>query len=165
MRQFDELLAANVAYAETFDKGDLPRAPARCVAIVTCMDARIQPERVLGLRSGDAHVIRNAGGRAAEALRSLVISQRLLGTTEIVVLHHTDCGMLLFTNQQLADKIQAELGVDVHGQDFLPLTDLEQGVRDDVALLRASPLIPRSVPISGAIYDVHTGRVREIIRV
>jgi carbonic anhydrase len=164
MRQFDEFLAANKAYAERFDNGELPRAPARQVAVVTCMDARIQPEAILGLRSGDAHVIRNAGGRAGEALRSLVISQRLLGTSEIVVLHHTDCGMLLFTNQQLADKIQAELGVDVHGQDFLPLTDLEQGVRDDVALLRASPLISPHIPISGAIYDVHTGLVHEVVR-
>jgi len=138
--------------------------PARKVAIVACMDARLHPEKVLGIDIGDAHVIRNAGGRAQDALRSLVISQRLLGTREIVVLHHTDCGMLTFTNEQLAAKIQSDLGVDVSGQDFLPFADLEQSVRDDVAFLRNSPLIPKDIPISGAIYDVRTGRVHEVVR-
>jgi carbonic anhydrase len=164
MRRFDEFLEANATFAAGFDKGDLPMPPARKVAVVACMDARLHPEQVLGLEIGDAHVIRNAGGRAADAVRSLVISQRLLGTSEIVVLHHTDCGMITFTNEQLATKIQAELGVDVSGRDFLPFTDLEQGVRDDVALLRESPLIPRDIAISGAIYDVSTGKVHEVVR-
>jgi carbonic anhydrase len=164
MSLFDELLEANEAFAANFDKGHLAAPPARRLAVVTCMDSRIHPEKSLGLADGDAHIIRNAGGRAQEALRSLVISQRLLGTNEIVVLHHTDCGMVLFTNQQLADRIQAELGVDVQGMDFLPFSDLEQSVRDDVAFLRASPLIPKDIPISGAIYDVETGRLREIVR-
>ena len=164
MSRFDEFLAANEDFVAGFAQGGLPMPPARRVAIVACMDARLHPEKVLGVAIGDAHVIRNAGGRAADALRSLVISQRLLGTQEIVVLHHTDCGMLTFSNADLAAKVQADLGVDVSGQDFLPFGDLEQSVRDDVALLRASPLIPADIPISGAIYDVHNGRVHEVVR-
>ncbi|NTU81593.1 MAG: carbonic anhydrase [Chloroflexales bacterium] len=162
--QFEQFLTANAQFATAFNQGGLPMPPARHVAIVTCMDARLHPEKVLGLAIGDAHVIRNAGGRAADALRSLVISQRLLGTTEIVVLHHTDCGMLTFTNDQLAARVHADLGVDVAGQDFLPFADLAQSVRDDVALLRVSPLIPKDIPISGAIYDVDTGQVHEVVR-
>ncbi len=164
MTRFDEFLKANEAFAAGFDRGDLPMPPARKVAVVACMDARLHPEKALGIDIGDAHVIRNAGGRAQDALRSLVISQQLLGTREIVVLHHTDCGMLTFTNEQLAAKIASELGVNVEGQDFLPFADLEQSVRDDVAFLRNSPLIPKDIPISGAIYDVRTGRVHEVVR-
>lgn len=164
MSRFDEFLKANEAFVAGFDKGGLPMPPARKVAVVACMDARLHPEKVLGLEIGDAHVIRNAGGRAKDAIRSLVISERLLGTTEIVVLHHTDCGMLTFSNEQLADKVQADLGVDVHGEDFLPFSDLAQSVRDDVAILRASELIPQDIPISGAIYDVTTGQVHEVVR-
>jgi len=165
MANYEEFLAANRQYAGAFDRGDLPMPPARHVAVLTCMDARLHPEKFLGLDVGDAHVIRNAGGRASEdAIRSLVISERLLGTTEIVVIHHTDCGMVTFTNQQLADKIKQDLGVDVKGRDFLPFTDLEQSVRDDVATLRQSPLIPQNISIAGAIYDVHSGKVQEVIR-
>jgi carbonic anhydrase len=164
MSRFDEFLEANVGFADTFDQGHLPMPPARKVAVVACMDARLHPEKVLGLAIGDAHVIRNAGGRAADAIRSLVISERLLGTTEIVVLHHTDCGMLTFTNEQLAAKVASDLSVDVSGQDFFPFSDLEQSVRDDVAILRASPLIPKDIPISGAFYDVTTGKVHEVVR-
>jgi carbonic anhydrase len=165
MAQFEAFLTANTRYAERFDKGDLPMPPARKVAVLTCMDARLHPEQFLGLEVGDAHVIRNAGGRASEdAIRSLVISQRLLGTTEIVVIHHTDCGMITFTNAELAAKIQHDLGVDVGDRDFLPFTDLAQGVRDDVALLRESALIPKDIPISGAVYDVRSGSVQEIVR-
>jgi carbonic anhydrase len=163
--RFDEFLAENTKFAATFGEGHLPMPPARKVAVVACMDARLHPEKALGLAIGDAHVIRNAGGRAHDAIRSLVISQRLLGTTEIVVLHHTDCGMLTFSNEQLAAKVHDELGVEVTGQDFLPFSDLEQSVRDDVTALRASPLIPRTIPISGAIYDVTTGKVSEVVRV
>lgn len=164
MSRFDEFLEANTTFAENFAQGDLPMPPARKVAIIACMDARLHPEKVLGLALGDAHVIRNAGGRAEDAIRSLVISERLLGTTEIVVLHHTDCGMLTFTNEQLAAKVQADLGADVSGRDFLPFPNLEQSVRDDVELLRASPLIPADILISGAIYDVATGKVHEVVR-
>jgi carbonic anhydrase len=165
MSTFDELLTANQAYAAAFDRGNLPMPPRRQVAVLTCMDARLHPEQFLGLALGDAHVIRNAGGRASEdALRSLVISERLLGTREIVVIHHTDCGMQTFTNAQLAAQIQQELGVAIGARDFLPFADLEQSVRDDVKILRDSLLIPNDIPITGAIYDVRTGQLREIIR-
>jgi carbonic anhydrase len=165
MSVYDEFLAANQHYAQGFDRGDLPMPPARHVAVVTCMDARLHPEKFLGLDVGDAHVIRNAGGRASEdALRSLAISERLLGTTEIVVIHHTDCGMLTFTNDQLAERIKHDLGVDVAGRDFLPFPDLEQSVRDDVATIRESSLIPKDIPVAGAIYDVHSGKLEEIVR-
>jgi carbonic anhydrase len=162
---FDEFVKANQRYSAAFEQGELPMPPARHVAVVTCMDARLHPEKFLGLDVGDAHVIRNAGGRASDdAIRSLVISQRLLGTNEIVVIHHTDCGMVTFSNQDLAAKIQQDLGVDVSGRDFLPFGDLEQSVRDDVATLRESPLIPNDIPISGAIYDVRSGKLLEVVR-
>jgi carbonic anhydrase len=165
MATFDEFLTANQSYSQSFDRGDLPMPPARKVAVLTCMDARLHPEKFLGLDVGDAHVIRNAGGRASEdALRSLVISERLLGTTEIVVIHHTDCGMVTFSNADLAAKIQQDLGVDVGERDFLPFSNLEQSVRDDVAILRESPLIPKDIPISGAVYDVRSGTVQEVVR-
>ncbi len=165
MTVYDEVLAANAAFADTFTAGDLPMPPARRVAVVTCMDARIHPERVLGFNIGDAHVIRNAGGRVSEdAIRSLVISQQLLGTREIIVIHHTDCGMLTFSNADLAATIKRNLQVDVGERDFLPFSDLEQSVRDDVATLRQSPLIRADVPITGAIYDVTNGRVIEVVR-
>ncbi|MBV9788593.1 MAG: carbonic anhydrase [Chloroflexi bacterium] len=165
MATFDDFLTANQSYSQAFELGNLPMPPARNIAVLTCMDARLHPEKFLGLDVGDAHVIRNAGGRASEdAIRSLVISERLLGTTEIVVIHHTDCGMVTFTNADLAAKIQQDLGVDVGDRDFLPFPDLEQSVRDDVAILRESPLIPQDIPISGAIYDVHSGTLQEIVR-
>ncbi len=165
MVRFDEFKEANERYAASFDKGDLPTPPARQVAVVTCMDARLHPEEFLGLEVGDAHVIRNAGGRVSEdAIRSLVISERLLGTNEIVVIHHTDCGMLTFENEDLMAKIREDLGVDATGHDFLPFPDLEQSVHDDVETLRRSEFIPDDVQISGAIYDVQSGQLREIVR-
>ena len=162
MATTDELLAANERYAARFDKGQLPLPPARRVAIVTCMDARIDPAKALGLNEGDAHVIRNAGGRAQEALRSLVISERLLGTREVVVIHHTDCGMLTFTDDELREKVRHDLGADASHIAFLPFKDLDESVRLDVAYLRASPLIPADVPVRGFVYDVRTGAVTEV---
>jgi carbonic anhydrase len=159
MSVIQDFIEANKRYAATFQKGDLPLPPAKKVAIVTCMDARIHPARILGLEEGDAHVIRNAGGRTAEALRSLIISEQLLGTTAIVVIHHTDCGMLTFENAELQRQLQEKFGADASGIDFLPFSDLEQSVRDDIALLRASPFIPADIEIAGFIYDVHTGRL------
>src|SRR5579864_464213 len=126
-----EFRKANEAYAATFEKGNLPMPPARHVAVVTCMDARLHPARFLGLELGDAHVIRNAGGRVSDdALRSLVISQQLLGTNEVVVIHHTDCGMLTFSNDDLRAKIKQDLHANADDIDFLPFKDLEQSVRD-----------------------------------
>ena len=162
MSQTDQLLDANRTYARSFDRPGLPMPPARQVAVVTCMDARLLPDRFLGFDLGDAHVIRNAGGRAREALRSLVISQQLLGTREVLVIHHTDCGMLTFNNDQLRAKVRATLHADADDVDFLPFSDLEQSVREDVAYLRASPLIPDEIPVRGFIYDVNTGALTEV---
>jgi carbonic anhydrase len=162
MSASDELLRANAEYARTFDRGTLSMPPARRLAIVTCMDARIDPARAFGLEEGDAHVIRNAGGRAREALRSLVISQRLLGTTEIAVIHHTECGMLTFTNPDLHAKVKKDLGADASHIDFLPFSDLEESIREDVSFLMSSPLIPGDVVVRGFLYDVRTGRLNEV---
>ena len=160
MSVVQEFLKANEAYAANFQKGHLPMPPARHVAVLTCMDARLHPSRFLGLEEGDAHVIRNAGGRASDdAIRSLVISEQLLGTNTIVVIHHTDCGMLTFSNSDLRTKIKQELHANADSIDFLPFGNLEQSVRDDVATLKASPLIPDNIEISGFIYDVESGKL------
>ena len=160
MTVVQEFLKANEAYAANFQKGDLPMPPARHVAVLTCMDARLHPSRFLGLEEGDAHVIRNAGGRASEdAIRSLVISEQLLGTNTIVVIHHTDCGMLTFSNSDLRTKIKQDLHANADSIDFLPFGNLDQSVRDDVATLKASPLIPDNIEISGFIYDVESGKL------
>ena len=159
----DEFLDSNAAYANGFAKGNLPLPPARRTAVLVCMDARIDPAKALGLEEGDAHVIRNAGGRASDdALRSLVISYQLLGTREFVVIHHTDCGMVTFTNEQLRQKINDELGADASHIDFLAFTDLAQSVRDDLDTIRTSPLIPDDIPVRGFIYDVTSGALREV---
>jgi carbonic anhydrase len=143
---------------------DKSARPSRRAAILTCMDERLRPEQALGMEPGDAHVIRNAGGRASDdALRSLVISTRLLGTTEIAVIHHTDCGMLTFTNDDLRTKLRDETGADASHIDFLPFADLEASVRDDVSALRASPFVDDSIPVSGYVYDVHTGAVTQVV--
>ncbi|MDQ2654677.1 MAG: carbonic anhydrase [Chloroflexota bacterium] len=162
MATLDEVRAANDLYADHFDKGHLPMPPGRRFAVVACMDARLDPARVLGLEEGDAHVIRNAGGRAGEAIRSLVISQRLLGTQEIIVLHHTDCGMLTFDNDTLHGIVREQLGADSTAIDFLPFSDVAESVREDIEIIRHSPLIPNDIPVSGFIYDVKTGKISEV---
>ena len=155
-----EFQKANDAYASSFSKGDLPMPPARHVAVLTCMDARLDPARFLGLEVGDAHVIRNAGGRASEdAIRSLAISQQLLGTNAVVVIHHTDCGMLTFSNEDLRTKLKQQLNADAEHIDFLPFKDLEQSVRDDVATIKNSPLLLKNIEVSGFIYDVKSGKL------
>ncbi|KAH0592656.1 hypothetical protein MHUMG1_09649 [Metarhizium humberi] len=156
-----EFEAANKQYAATFDKGTLPLPPGRKVAVVACMDARLDPAKALGLSEGDAHVIRNAGGRTVDALRSVVISQQLLGTREIVIVHHTDCGMLTFSDEQLRAKVRRDLGEDVDHISFLPFGDVKQSVLDDVQVLRKSPLV-LDVPISGYIYDVTSGKIERV---
>jgi carbonic anhydrase len=129
------------------------------------MDARLHPEKFLGLEVGEAHVIRNAGGRASEdAIRSLIISSRLLSTREFVVIHHTDCGMLTFTNKELQAKLQSDTGADASGIDFLPFADLEESVREDVGRIRGSPFISKDIPVSGFIYDVRTGLLQEVAK-
>ena len=139
--------------------------PARKVAVVTCMDARLQlhPEKFLGLEIGDAHVIRNAGGRVADALRSLIISTHLLGTREFVVIHHTDCEMLTFSNAELHERLADVTGTDASHIDFLPSADCEERVREDVEIIRTSPYLPDDAPVSGFIYDVFSGRLETVV--
>ncbi len=163
MSALDELLAANERYAASFSKGDLPVPPARKVAVLTCMDARLDPEKFLGLQEGDAHVIRNAGGRASDdAIRSLVISYKLLGTREFLVIHHEDCGMMTHTNEQIREVLRRDLNADASGVDFLPFTDLDESVREDVEAIRSSPLVADDIAVRGFVYDVKSGRLREV---
>jgi carbonic anhydrase len=155
----DEITRANEGYAAGFTKGDLPMPPARRFAVLTCMDARLNPAKFLGLEEGDAHVIRNAGGLATDdAIRSLVISHWLLGTKEAVVIAHTDCGMLTFTNEVLHERLPPE-GRDV---DFLPFADLNESVRVSLRRIRESPLLPDEFEAAGLVYDVRTGQLREV---
>lgn len=163
MAERDTLAAANERYADAFSHGSLPTPPARRLAVVTCMDARLDPARFLGLEPGDAHVIRNAGGLVTDdVLRSLVISHWLLGTEEVVVIAHTDCGMLTFSNEELRGRLAAETGADASDVDFLPFGDLETSVRDGFRAIRESPLLPGSLQLSGWVYDVRSGRIGEV---
>jgi len=162
MSEIDEVLKKNQRFSGERSPVFLPLPPARHLAIVTCMDARLDPASAFGLSEGDAHVIRNAGGRAQDALRSLVISQRLLGTTAITVVHHTDCGMLTFANDDLYKKVEKDLGSDASNIDFLPFPDLHKSVRDDVEFLRNSPLIAPNTEIRGFVYDVKSGQLVEV---
>ena len=163
MSYFENFLKANQAYVELHGDLHLSIKPKTKVAIVTCMDSRLHVAPALGLALGDAHILRNAGGRVTEdMIRSLVISQQQMGTREIVVLHHTDCGAQTFNNEAFQEHLKCELGVDVSGQDFLPFQDIDESVREDMKLLRECPLIPDDVIISGAVYDVDTGSMREI---
>ncbi len=177
----DEVLAANEEYASSFTQGDLALPPARGFAILTCMDARLDPARYAGLSEGDAHVIRNAGGRASDdAIRSLVISYKLLGTAEWFVIHHSDCGMEFFTNDVIRGLLSssletAQLGPDGFTDvgegpgsdagndiDFLTIEDNAASVTEDVERIRNHPLVPARIPIYGYIYDVRTGRLVEV---
>jgi carbonic anhydrase len=159
----DELLGNAEQYAAGFDKGELPLPPARKVAVLACMDARLNPYGLLGLQEGDAHVIRNAGGVVTDdEIRSLAISQRLLGTEEIILIHHTDCGMLTFTDDEFKRSIQDEVGIKPEwaAESF---TDLDEDVRQSLGRILASPFIPRKDSVRGFIYDVHTGELREVV--
>jgi carbonic anhydrase len=158
----DDLLENAQRYAETFNKGDLPLPPARRVAVVACMDARLNPYGLLGLAEGDAHIIRNAGGVVtADVIRSLTISQRLLGTREIILIHHTDCGMLTFTDDAFRAQVQADTGIK---PDWVPqaFADVEVDVRQSIARIKASPFVPHKDSIRGFVYGVESGRLREV---
>ncbi len=178
----DEVLSANARYASEFgDKGSLPMPPGRRFAVLTCMDARLDPAKYAGLAEGDAHVIRNAGGRASDdAIRSLVISYKLLGTREWFIIHHTDCGMLTFTNEIMTDLLNSSLEtatVDANGWhdtgagpgspegayiNWLTIQDNPKSVVEDVKRVRSHPLVPADIPIYGYIYDCQTGKLIEV---
>ena len=158
----DELLANAERYAAAFDRSDLPMPPAKGIAVVACMDARVNPYGLLGLSEGDAHVIRNAGGVITDdEIRSLAISQRLLGTKEIILIHHTDCGMLTFSDDEFRRQIQRETGIKPEwaAETF---DDLEEDVRQSIARIENSPFIPVKDQIRGFVYDVKTGRLNEV---
>ncbi len=162
MTQIDELLANNSRYAASFDKGDLPIPPARGMAVVACMDARLDVYKILGLKEGDAHVIRNAGGVVTDdVIRSLVISQRLLNTREIILIHHTDCGMLTFRDDDVKDMIEADTGLRPQFA-MEAFGSLEQDVRQSMARIHASPFIPDKDQVKGFIYDCATGSLNEV---
>jgi|SRR5436190_10096321 len=159
----DELLANNASYAAGFTKGDLAMPPAKKVAIVACMDARLDPARVLGLEEGDAHVIRNAGGVITDdAIRSLTISQRLLGTEEIILIHHTDCGMLTFADDEVKTAIADETGIRPHFA-LEAFSDCDADVRQSIARIKASPFLPHTDQVRGFNYEVESGRLREVV--
>lgn len=181
MSVHDEVIAANGAYAASFDKGDLALPPARGFAILTCMDARLDPAKYAGLSEGDAHVVRNAGGRASDdAIRSLVISYKLLGTKEWFVIHHTDCGMEFFTNDIMGGLLESSLETAALGAegfydvgegpgspvgreiDWLTISDQAGAVVDDVRRIREHPLVPSRIPVYGYVYDVRSGKLIEI---
>jgi len=162
MPTIDELVENAQEYAQTFDRGELPLPPAKRVAIVACMDARLNPYGLLGLEEGDAHVIRNAGGVITDdEIRSLAISQRLLGTEEIMLIHHTDCGMLTFADDDFRRQVQEDTGIKPEwaAETF---SDLDEDVRQSIARIKASPFIPRKNQVRGFVYDVHEGRLREV---
>ena len=158
----DQLVKNNESYARSFTKGDLPLPPAKGVAVLACMDARLDVHKILGLQEGDAHVIRNAGGVATEdAIRSLVISQRLLGTKEIILIHHTDCGMLTFKDDDVKAKITSEVGIRPHFA-LEAFGDLEADVKQSIARIKASPFIPTKSSVRGFVYDVKSGKLNEV---
>jgi carbonic anhydrase len=158
----DELLKNNEAYAQSFDQGGLPMPPAKKIAVVTCMDARLSPYVMLGLNEGDAHVIRNAGGVITDdEIRSLAVSQRLLGTEEIMVIHHTDCGMLTFSDDDFKREIQEETGMKPQWP-VEAFADLDEDVRQSVARIKTNPFIPKKDAVRGFVYEVETGLLREV---
>ncbi len=162
MSATDELLKNNEAYAASFDMAELPLPPARKVAVVACMDARLNVYGALGLQEGDAHVIRNAGGVVTDdEIRSLTISQRLLATEEIILIHHTGCGMLTFSDDDFKESIQQETGIKPEWA-AEAFSDLETDVRQSIARIKASPFIPRKDSVRGFIYEIETGRLREV---
>jgi carbonic anhydrase len=158
----DELLRNNAEFAGSFSNGDLPMPPGKHLAVVACMDARLNVYALLGLREGEAHVIRNAGGVVSDdVLRSLVISQRLLGTREVILVHHTDCGMLTFTDDTVKADIEADVGLRPHFA-LEAFSDLERDIRQSIARIKASPFVPHKDAVRGFIYDVRSGALQEV---
>ena len=158
----DQLVRNNESYAKSFTKGDLALPPAKGIAVLACMDARLDVHKILGLHEGEAHVIRNAGGVATDdAIRSLVISQRLLGTNEIVLIHHTDCGMLTFKDDEVKGKIESEVGIKPAFA-LEAFANLEDDVKQSIARIEASPFIPNKTSVRGFVYDVTSGRLNEV---
>jgi carbonic anhydrase len=158
----DELLRNNAEFASSFSNGELPMPPSRNLAVVACMDARLNVYALLGLGAGEAHVIRNAGGVVSEdVIRSLAISQRLLGTREVILVHHTDCGMLTFTDDQLKADIEADTGVRPHFA-LEAFSDLERDIRQSIARIKASPFVPHKDAVRGFVYDVRSGALEEV---
>jgi len=164
MSTTDELLRANERYAQSFQLGHLPMPPARKVAVLACMDARLTVEQLLGLQTGEAHIIRNAGGIATEdALRSLLISHYLLGTQEFLIINHTDCGMLTFKDEDLRSRLEKQTGTAVFAPVYFhAFSDLESNVRRQIERVCSHPWISKQIPVRGFIYDVKTGRLREV---
>jgi carbonic anhydrase len=159
----DEVLRANEAFAASFRSGALPAPPARHLAVVTCMDARIVPLEVFGLEPGDAHVVRNAGGRVSDdVLRSLLVSIHLLGVRAVAVVHHTECGMRGQTDEEMRAAVEQATGASAAGVDFQAVTDAERAMHDDLERLRSSPLVPAEVDVRGYEYDVRTGRLHRL---
>jgi carbonic anhydrase len=158
----DELLRNNAEFASSFSKGDLPMPPGKGLAVVACMDARLNVYALLGLEEGQAHVIRNAGGVVTEdVIRSLAISQRLLGTSEVILVHHTDCGMLTFTDDQVKADIEADTGLRPHFA-LEAFSDLERDVRQSIARIKHSPFVLNKDSVRGFIFDVTTGKLQEV---
>ena len=164
MSVIEEVIKANENYAQNFTIGDLPMPPGRKLAVVACMDARVTVEEVLGLKTGDAHIIRNAGGIVTEdTVRSLIISHHLLGTQEFLLIHHTDCGMLTFKDEELRAKLQQQTGTaTVAPVHFHAFSDLEEDVRQQIQKLKSHPWIPKHIPVRGFIFDVKTGKLHEV---
>jgi carbonic anhydrase len=159
----DDLLAGNARHAETFAGGDLSSRPARHLVVLTCMDTRLDPNAMLGLQVGDAHVLRNAGGRVTDdVIRSLIVSVEVLGTNAVAVIQHTDCGMTKTTDDGLRELVRERRGVDPDDVRFLTIADQAESIRADVASLRASPFLPPDLDVRGFLYDVKTGRLAPI---
>ncbi|HEX8984431.1 MAG TPA: carbonic anhydrase [Bryobacteraceae bacterium] len=164
MSAIDEVLRANASFAAGFQSGGLPMLPARKLAVVTCMDARLDVHRMLGLDLGEAHVVRNAGGIVTEdVLRSLIISHHFLGTQEFLVINHTECGMLTFRDEELLDELRRTSGASPSGPAvFHAFTNLEENVRQQTEKIRSHPWLPKSAGVRGCVYDVKTGRLHEV---
>jgi carbonic anhydrase len=164
MSTTDEAVKANESYASGFKLGGLAMPPSRKLAILACMDARLMVDQALGLKTGEAHVIRNAGGIASEdAVRSLIISHHLLGTQEFIVINHTDCGMLTFKDEELGEKLRLETGsAAVAPARFFAFSDVDANVREQVQKIKSHPWIPRQIPVRGFVYDVKNGKLREV---